>query len=139
MKKIYFACSIRGGRDDAELYAKLVDIIKANAKLSTEIFAHGSLTTMGSPGPSEAIYKQDLAWIEQSDAVIAEVSNPSLGVGYEIAKAEIWNKPILALYRNQVGKRLSAMIDGNNTVKVITYDTVDEAAAAIIAFLNSLD
>ena len=43
--KIYFACSIRGGRDDAELYAELVSYIKTRATLLTEIFADNKLTS----------------------------------------------------------------------------------------------
>ncbi|MDL2363331.1 MAG: nucleoside 2-deoxyribosyltransferase [Patescibacteria group bacterium] len=138
MPSIYFACSIRGGRDDAERYAELVAIIKQHANLLTEIFADGKLTAMGSAGKSSDIYTQDLAWVEQSDAVIAEVSSPSLGVGYEIAKAEQWGKPVLALYRNQEGKRLSAMIDGDPNVQVVHYNDVEQAEAAIKLFIKAL-
>ena len=59
--------------------------------------------------------------LRQADAMIAEVTNPSLGVGYEIAKAEEWNLPVLALYRPQPGKKLSAMIAGSPQTKVVEY------------------
>lgn len=88
MKKIYFACSIRGGRDDAELYAQLVAHIKTQAIVLSEIFADGKLTVSGSSGNSQDIYAKDIAWVKEADIIIAEVTNPSLGVGYEIAYAE---------------------------------------------------
>jgi len=36
--------------------------------------------------------------------VVAEVTQPSLGVGYEIGRAVAMNKKILCLYRPQEGK-----------------------------------
>ena len=44
------------------------------------------------------IYERDMKWLLEADAVIAEVSNASLGVGYEIARAEMMQKPLLCLY-----------------------------------------
>ena len=139
MKQIYFACSIRGGRDDAATYALLVDYIKTRATLLTEIFADGKLTSSGMNKPSSEIWKTDIDWVKQSDAIIAEVTNPSLGVGYEIAKAEEWGKPVLALYRKRNDSKLSAMIDGSPHLRVVTYDAIDEAYDAIRSFLQELD
>ncbi len=54
MKKVYFACSIRGGRDDADVYSELVQMIKKYAEVLTEIFADQKLTAAGSVGPTGA-------------------------------------------------------------------------------------
>ncbi len=86
----------------------------------------------------EKIYHRDMSWLEESDVVIAEVSTPSLGVGYEICKAESLNKKVLCLFRIQKNKRLSAMIGGNPDLKVLTYETLDEAKRHIDEFLNSI-
>jgi nucleoside 2-deoxyribosyltransferase len=136
--EIYFACSIRGGRDDAESYAKLVDHIKTEATVLTEIFADGKLTSSGMSKPNEEIWAADVKWIHQADAVIAEVTNPSLGVGYEIAKAEEWGKPVLALFRADGDRRLSAMIDGSPNTEVFNYIELDEANVAISGFIRRL-
>jgi nucleoside 2-deoxyribosyltransferase len=138
MKEIYFACSIRGGRDDAETYAAMVRHIKTRAVVLSEIFADGKLTASGSPGPSNEIHAKDLAWVRQADAVIAEVTNPSLGVGYEIAKAEEWGKPVLALFRDDGTRKLSAMIDGSLGTQTVHYSELSEATAAIDSFIDSL-
>ena len=137
--KIYFACSIRGGRDDADIYATLVEHIKTKATVLTEIFADGKLTAAGMGKLSRDIWSTDVAWVKQSDAVIAEVTNPSLGVGYEIAKAEEWGKPVLALYRPDGQRRLSAMIDGAPGVQVAHYNSLAEAKQAIDDYLETLD
>lgn len=134
--KVYFACSIRGGRDEADSYRELAMHIKSEATLLTEIFADGKLTSMGMDKDNSEIWKTDMDWVQEADIIVAEVTTPSLGVGYEIAKAEEWNKPVLALYRNQEGKRLSAMIDGSPKTKVIYYDNIEMAKKEISEFLR---
>ena len=137
--EIYFACSIRGGRDDAESYAKIVEHTKTQATVLTEIFADGKLTSAGMSKPNQEIWQTDMNWVRQADAVIAEVTNPSLGVGYEIAKAEEWKKPVLALFREDGERRLSAMIDGSPRVDVLRYMELDEAFKAINSFVRRLE
>lgn len=136
MKKVYFACSIRGGRDDAEVYAEIVDYLRTRCTLLTEIFADKKLTSQGMNKPSQEIWKIDTDWVREADVLIAEVSNPSLGVGYEIAKAEEWGKPVLCLYREQPDKKLSAMIDGSPHIQLATYDKNTEIYSAIDRFLK---
>ena len=138
MKKIYFACSIRAGRGDVDIYGQLVEIIKAKAILLTEIFADQKLTPAGTNKPSPEIWRIDTDWVKESDAIIAEVTNPSLGVGYEIAKAEEWGKPVLALFRDDGSRRLSAMIDGSPITKVVYYTEIDQTESAIHEFLENV-
>jgi len=139
MKEIYFACSIRGGRSDAAAYADLVAHIKIKALVLSEIFADDKLTSQGMNKPSGLIWKIDTDWVKQSDGIIAEVTNPSLGVGYEIALAEIQGKPILALFNEASGRKLSAMIDGAPGVQVCNYSELSSAKDVIDQFLDSLD
>jgi len=138
VKKIYFACSIRGGRNDATVYKKLVEIINQHAKVLTEIFADKKLTAAGMKEPAGDIWSNDIKWIEQADAIIAEVTNPSLGVGYEIAKAEKTGKPILCLFRPEGERKLSAMIQGSPSATVVEYRQLKTAAHAIQTFLEDL-
>ena len=138
MKQIYFACSIRGGRNDADTYAELIQHIKKKVVVLSEIFAEGTLTSSGMDKPSKNIWKKDTDWVKESDGVIAEVTNPSLGVGYEIALAETLNKPVLALYKNDGSRKLSAMIDGAPGVQVCNYTELSEAKQAIDQFILTL-
>ena len=54
-KEIYFACSIRGGRDHALTYKELVEYISTKAKVLSEIFADQTLTSAGMNDTSENI------------------------------------------------------------------------------------
>ena len=42
------------------------------------------------------VYERDMAWLAECEAVVAEVTTPSLGVGYEIAEALHLRKPVSA-------------------------------------------
>ena len=134
--KVYFACSIRGGRGDAHIYADLVTHLKAKTTVLSEIFADNKLTAEGSDGTNDYIWKRDTDWVKEADVLIAEVTNPSLGVGYEIAKAEEWGKPILALFRDTGERKLSAMIEGSPGTTTIYYKEIEQAQRAIDKFIQ---
>lgn len=137
--KIYFAGSIRGGRGDKDLYREIIRHLSEKGKVLTEHIGDADLDAGGEKGRSDAyIYERDVEWLEAADAVVAEVSTPSLGVGYEIGWAEARNKPILCLYRKQPGKRLSAMVSGNSKLQVAHYETPDEARDAIDRYLSAI-
>ena len=62
--KIYFAGSIRGGRQDAELYRKVIAVLKENHQVLTEHVGDLSLSTVEDKG-DKAIYEQDTAWMRR--------------------------------------------------------------------------
>ena len=136
--KIYFAGSIRGGRDDKELYLEIINLLGKYGKVLTEHIGDKTLSAMGEDGPTdEYIYDRDMAWLNEADVVVAEVTTPSLGVGYEIGKMED-NKPVLCFYREQDGKRISAMIGGNKNVKIERYRTIDDLGPILETFFKQL-
>ena len=135
--KIYFAGSIRAGRDDQELYHRIIQSLQRHGQVLTVHVGDPSLTQWGDDGPSDPnIYTRDMAWLADADLIVAEVSTPSLGVGYELGRAESLGKPILCLYREQDGRRLSAMVSGNPNMAVVRYQTVEEAQTYIRTFLH---
>lgn len=122
-KKVYFAGSIRAGRDDVAIYKYIIDKLKENCIVFTEHVGDYSLSIAGQKQlPDDYIYKRDMTWLIDSDFVIAEVSNPSLGVGYELASAVENNIPILCLFRENSDHQLSAMISGCPKIKVLNYN-----------------
>ena len=136
---IYFAGSIRGGRDDAAIYAQLIDHLRAYGPVLTEHVGSSSLTVLDDDGlPDEGIHAQDVAWLTAAAVLVAEVSTPSLGVGYEIGRAVEQGKHVLCLYRPRHGRRLSAMIAGCPEVANVTYQTLDEAKASIDHFFRNV-
>ncbi|KAL2083187.1 hypothetical protein ACEWY4_020960 [Coilia grayii] len=112
---IYFCGSIRGGRDDVALYQKIVKKCQQYGEVLTEHVSHGNLTEKGEDASlqgDKAIHNRDMQWLEMSDVIVAEVTQPSLGVGYELGRAVVMRKKILCLFRPSSGRVLSAMIRG---------------------------
>ena len=68
--------------------------------------------------------------------MVAEVSNPSLGVGFEIAKAIELNKYVLCLFKTQVDKKLSAMIAGCPDITIKEYTEIDDVKNELGNFLT---
>ncbi|HEX2967110.1 MAG TPA: nucleoside 2-deoxyribosyltransferase [Syntrophorhabdaceae bacterium] len=135
--KIYFAASIRGGRQDASMYSALVTYLREFGEVLTEHVGDVGLSPLGDDGPDDRfIHDRDIAWLISCDLVVAEVSTPSLGVGYEIGLATALNKPVLSLYRIVPGLPLSAMIAGSPGVHAITYSSLDQAKTIIKEFVR---
>ena len=138
--KIYFAGSIRGGREDRKKYFELIEFLSTHAEVLTEHVGSESLGDNGEKNLSdEAIYQRDLEWLSSADAVVAEVTTPSLGVGYEIGIAEKLGKPVLCLFHDdQSDLRLSAMLSGNSNVETFHYHVLGQAKQKISDFLDDL-
>ena len=120
---IYFAGSIRGGREDAALYARIIEHLKRFGTVFTEHIGDSTLTELGDEGFTDRqIHDRDMDWLLAADVVVAEVTTVSLGVGYEIGRAVAAGKRVICLYRRHEGKRLSAMIAGCSGLLVIPYD-----------------
>ena len=120
--KIYFAGSIRGGRDDAEIYSQIIEFLQGYGQVLTEHVGKKDINAMGESTLSDKqIHDRDMKWLLESDLMVAEVTNPSLGVGYEIGRAIENNINLICLYRELSDKNLSAMISGSKDIKIIRY------------------
>jgi len=135
---VYFACSITGGREFESVYRAIVDALSADGHAipTSHLAGPQVLEKEGALLPRD-VYTRDVNWIENCDALIAEVSVPSHGVGYEIAYALQAGKPVLCLY--QEGRKLSKMISGNPhaALKVESYSDAAEAIAKAASFLGT--
>ncbi|GFO16491.1 2'-deoxynucleoside 5'-phosphate n-hydrolase 1 [Plakobranchus ocellatus] len=73
--------------------------------------------------------------------VVAEVTQPSLGVGYELGRAVAWNIPILCLFRPSEGKSLSCMIRGAHddaAVTVVDYTQTAQVTNILDSFFKKV-
>ena len=122
--KLYFSGAIRGGREDAGVYAELIARLSRRFEVLTE---HVWDAKLGGESLSDAeIFARDMAWLRESELVVAECSTASLGVGYELAAAEAMGKRVCVLFDGTRGRRLSAMIAGNPRFRVCVYNNEEE-------------
>ncbi|KAK1791465.1 hypothetical protein P4O66_013484 [Electrophorus voltai] len=102
----------------------------------TEHVSHADLSEKGEDAVlgDKAIHDRDMEWLALADGetsvlviehrecmycdtgiyaiIVAEVTQPSLGVGYELGRAVAMDKRILCLFRTSSERVLSAMIRG---------------------------
>ena len=136
---IYFSASISGGRQQADIYPIIIQGLRQYGRVLTEFVGDLTTTKMGDRELTpQQVYQRDIALIDSSQMVVAEVTVPSFGVGVEIAYAGSSGKPVLALYQPARGRRLSAMIAGDQNVTVAEYQSNEELFAAIKRFFATL-
>jgi len=138
---IYFSGSISGGRNDAAHYRRIVETLEARGfnVLAGAVTSH--IGNGGEPLDARFIFERDLAWVAQSDVVVAEVSMPSTGVGYEIAAARYrYRIPVICLYRPAYTARCTAMVAGDEGVELIEYSdaTVEEMLETLVNKLSAV-
>jgi nucleoside 2-deoxyribosyltransferase len=135
--KIYFAGAIRAGRDDAAMYETMITWLRSYGEVLTGHVGNPALSKRGDDGPNDRhIHDRDMAWLASCDLVVAEVTAPSLGVGYELGWATALNKPALCLHRTKAGRPLSAMIGGSPGIQTTAYTSMDEAKKIMEEFIK---
>ncbi len=136
---IYCAGPIKGDVSYQKYYDEIIAHINslgltALSELNKEFSGKKSLT-------AKEIFNRDISWLKISDLIIAEVSGPSLGVGFEIAFGLYQLKiPVLALYNKKV-KKVSAMITGCNSklLTVIGYTNTSDLKNSISTFIKNFE
>ena len=136
---IYFACSITGGREFERIYQDLMAGLLADGhEIPTAHLAGSNVLALEAVTSAREVYERDVIWIRKADALIAEVSAPSHGVGYEIAFALNLGKPVLCIH--QQGRKISKMISGNPHPKLTVQFYKDSKEAIDLAreFIKNL-
>jgi nucleoside 2-deoxyribosyltransferase len=136
---IYFACSITGGREFETDYQQIVAALTADGhEIPTSHLAQSDVIENERKLTPQDVYERDVNWIKNCDVLIAEVSVPSHGVGYEIAFALNIGKPVLCLY--QKNRKVSKMITGNSNpgLNIQAYASIKEAISQTRFFLVHL-
>lgn len=136
---IYFSCSITGGRSEEKNYQAMVEkLLDLGHEVPTAHLSKGNVVEADASYAPTQIYARDMGWLAACDAVVAEVTSPSHGVGYEIASALDWGKPVLCCYLK--GHRVSSMLTGNSSklLSLFPYAEIDEALTEIQRFTETL-
>jgi len=136
---IYFACSITGGRELEATYQEIVAFLTADGhEIPTSHLVKSDVIENERELTPQDVYERDITWIKNCDVLIAEVSVPSHGVGYEIGFALNIGKPVLCIHHKE--RKVSKMITGNkdSALTVQAYTSIEEAISQIRIFLGRL-
>lgn len=124
--KIYVSGSIYGGTEKIETYKILVEELEKYGEVLTKQIADPNTIKNEVNQKDEEIYSDLENKLINCDLVFAEVTIPSLGVGYELGYADKLGKKIIAIYDCQYTKKVSTMIRGNSKIKLIPYKDINE-------------
>jgi hypothetical protein len=123
---VYCAGAIKGDTTYQNNYIEMIRFVESiNHTALAELNGKFNASI---PLSDNQIYTRDIKWIEGSVLMIAEISGPSLGVGFEIAYALFQKEiPVLALASSEVEK-ISAMITGCNSelLTVKRYQNIED-------------
>ena len=124
--KIYMSGSIYGGTEKIDTYKKLIEALKNYGEILDDQIADENTIAKEAFQNDEDIYKDLEAKLNIADIIFAEVSIPSLGVGYELGFADKLGKRIIAIYDETYTPKVSTMIRGNKRIKLIPYNDIAE-------------
>ncbi len=132
--RIYLAAAMtNGARDVGAIAAVLAAIEALGHEVPTRHVADPLGRAVEGPVTDAEVARRDLAWVAGSDALVAEVSTPSHGVGVEVAAALRGGLPVLLLHRR--GVLVSRLLLGLDGVETAAYADAGEAALAVRLFL----
>jgi nucleoside 2-deoxyribosyltransferase len=136
---IYYAGSIRGSQNNkiTRINRQIINHLKKTCIVLTEHLSDESILGLGEELSDTEIYKRDIKWLDKADVLIAEVTLPSLGAGYEIRYTAEHRKKVLCLFNPKIAKKkLSAMISGCPDITVRNYDSLENVKSIIDEFLK---
>jgi len=135
MIKVFMSGSMRGGRRLLDRYKFILEVLlSSGAEVLSQHVARDTIFEE-EQGMSEAeIFMRDMGGVERCNCLIAEVSVPSVGVGYEICHAVGLKKPVLCVYEE--GAKASAMVLGNKGVVANSYKSDNVLRDIIVGFID---
>lgn len=119
-----------GSREKLEMARRIVQLLEQRGHiiLTTHLFSD-TVHSDESKNTAEHVYERDMIWLHECDAVIAEVSSSSFGIGYEAGYVlGSSGKKVCLLYDKSMEEKVSRMARGNthpNCVRV-PYSNYEE-------------
>ena len=139
-QRIYLACTVRGDRGGVAAGRLLAAGLTARGhEILTSHLLNDDVETAEAALSEEAVFTRDLDWLNGCDALVAEASASSFGVGFEVgyilARAATTGQRVYLLYEASRASRISRLIVGNchDACVRVPYQT----PADLDAFLNA--
>ena len=116
-------------------YIQIVDILKKQGhKVVSEHVASIDLEKIEAKITDEEIFNNDIGYVNECECLVADVTIPSIGTGYEICYAVSKGKKVLCIYREDAN--ISAMVRGNNSIISVSYKNMGELETTLTMHLR---
>jgi hypothetical protein len=131
--RIYLACTVRGDRGTISTARHIHDCLVGlgHEVLTSHLLADDVDTAEDRLGDRD-VFRRDLGWVEAADAVVAEASGSSYGVGFEVGytlgRAPQTGQRVLVLYDASRRGKISRLISGlsDPRAQVLAYESPAE-------------
>lgn len=137
--KVFFSGSIRGGRDMLPAYNYICNFLHNQGfEIMSWHVVDTKLEKTESGMKEQEIFERDIGLIEESDILLADVTVPSIGVGYELCHAIHKGIPVICMHKK--GANLSSMVLGNiyDKIIIVEYSDFSELETIIIDSIDSI-
>ena len=141
--RIYLACTVRGDRGTIDAARHVHDCL---ARLGHEVLTghllQDDVDTAESRLRDSEVFSRDLAWLRAADAVVAEASGSSYGVGFEVGytlgRAAGSGQKVLVLYHASRRGKVSRLISGlsDPRARLLAYESLSDIDAFLEAHLK---
>jgi nucleoside 2-deoxyribosyltransferase len=128
--KIYFGFTVAGDRSSVVAATKIVELLEelGHDVLTRHLIREDAWQADRSISPQE-VYRRDMAWLQQCDLFVAEVSGSSSGLGFETGYLlGATHKKVVLFYRRAVETKISLLITGitHPNCKLVPYSQLEE-------------
>ena len=134
--KIYVSGSMYGGTQKIDTYKIMINELEKHAEVLNKNIADSNEIENEKYQKDEDIFQDLEQKMIMADIIFAEVTIPSLGVGYELGYADKLGKKIIAIYDETYTKKVSTMIRGNKRIKLIPYTDIKDICKNMNKLLN---
>ena len=134
--KIYVSGSIYGGTQKIDTYKIMINELEKYGEVLDKQIADSNTIENEKYQRDEDIFQDLEQKMMMADIIFAEVTIPSLGVGYELGFADKMGKKIIAIYDETYTKKVSTMIRGNKRIKLIPYKNINDICNVMNELLN---
>jgi len=133
--KIYFGFTVAGDRSTVETARRIVLLLEemGHEVLTRHLVGDNAWAADRQITPHQ-VYLRDMAWLEQCDLFLAEVSGSSFGLGFEAGYLlGATAKKVILFYRLELEKKISLLITGNthSNCTLVRYSSTDEVETFI--------
>jgi hypothetical protein len=131
--RIYLACTVRGDRGTISTARHIHDcLVSLGHEILTGHLLADDVDTAEDRLGDRDVFVRDIGWVEAADAVVAEASGSSYGVGFEVGytlgRAPQTGQRVLVLYDASRRGKISRLISGlsDPRAQVLAYESPAE-------------
>jgi nucleoside 2-deoxyribosyltransferase len=130
--RIYLACTVRGDRGALPAVREIVSRLKSRGhEVLTSHLLLDDVEEAEAKLTEAEVYERDLRWLKTCDALVAEASGSSFGVGFEVGyvlgRAPETGQRVFLVYDVRRRDAISRLIAGNTDSRCVRFAYSDVA------------